>query len=84
MRCKTAAEREDGGRSDRAGISGGNHRVGIAVFDEPHADIDGAVLLAPHCGYRRLVHRHFIRRVDYFKRIVGSLGVFRQLFLDAL
>ena len=51
-----APQVEDGRRDAGAGVAGGDDRVGLAVADEAHADVDARVALAADGGSGMLLH----------------------------
>jgi hypothetical protein len=45
-------------------VTGGDHRIGVAVLDQAHAHVDARVALPPHGGSGLLVHGDRLRRLD--------------------
>ena len=55
-----------------AGVAGGHDRVGLALLDQAHADVDARVALAPHGGRGVLVHAPPISHAWTMLTLAGS------------
>ena len=63
-----AAQAEEGGGGESAGVPGGHGRLGLALLHQFHADGERVVLLAADGGGWRLVHRDHFVGIDESKR----------------
>ena len=64
VHARQALEVQDRGRDAGPAVTGGDDRVGLAVTDEAHADVDARVALAPDRDRGLLVHADRLRCGD--------------------